>query len=56
MNIIRMIKLFGWESRVNDEINEKRDDELKVLKRRQLMELLNINTKYNEVFLLAKGC
>lgn len=56
MNIIRMIKLFGWESRVSDEINEKRDDELRVLKKRQLMELLNINTKYDEVLYLAKGC
>lgn len=56
MNIIRMIKLFGWESRVNDEINGKRDEELRVLKRRQLMELLNINTKYFKVlFILRKA-
>lgn len=46
MNVIRMIKLFGWEPRMNNEISEKRDEELRVIKKRQLLELLNNNIKY----------
>lgn len=28
MNVLRMVKLFGWESKMNKRIGEKRDDEL----------------------------
>lgn len=52
MNVIRMIKLFGWEPKVNDEIAKKRDDELKWIKRRQLLDLLNGNIKYFSSLLL----
>ncbi|KAF9021407.1 P-loop containing nucleoside triphosphate hydrolase protein [Hymenopellis radicata] len=37
MNVVRMIKLFGWERRMEERVGEKRDDELKwVIKRRKL--------------------
>ena len=29
MGVLRMIKLFGWESRVSEMIAEKREEELK---------------------------
>lgn len=31
MGIMRMIKLFGWENRIADRIQDKRDEELKHL-------------------------
>ncbi|KAG8882432.1 hypothetical protein FRB97_008247, partial [Tulasnella sp. 331] len=36
ISITRMIKLFGWEERVEKQIQDKRDDELKYIKQRQL--------------------
>lgn len=41
MNVLRMIKLFGWEMRVKDLVAEKRDIELKALWRRKVLELAN---------------
>lgn len=41
MNVIRMIKLFGWEPKVREQIAEKRDEELVYIKRRQILDLLN---------------
>ena len=45
MNVIRMIKLFGWEPRVKEEIGEKREEELRIIKKRQLLDLVNHNIK-----------
>lgn len=41
-----MIKLFSWETRVKQQMLEKREDELHWTKKRQLLQLLNMNTKY----------
>ncbi|EKM60769.1 uncharacterized protein PHACADRAFT_246884 [Phanerochaete carnosa HHB-10118-sp] len=41
MNVIRMIKLFGWEPRMNDQVAEKREDELTYIKKFKMLELLN---------------
>ncbi|TFY83125.1 hypothetical protein EWM64_g881 [Hericium alpestre] len=46
MNVLRMIKLFGWEPRTNDRIADKRADELKWIRRRQLLDLLNNTINY----------
>ncbi|KAG8864753.1 hypothetical protein FRB96_003338, partial [Tulasnella sp. 330] len=43
INVIRMIKLFGWENRVNKQIEEKRDEELKYIRRRSLWNLGNFS-------------
>jgi hypothetical protein len=40
-----MIKLFGWEPKVDKQIAEKREDELKWLWKRRLLDLLNNNVK-----------
>ncbi|KAF5356103.1 hypothetical protein D9756_004036 [Leucocoprinus leucothites] len=45
MNVLRMVKLFGWERKMNDRIAEKREEELTWLWRRQLLELINGNIK-----------
>ncbi|KAL6299635.1 multidrug resistance-associated ABC transporter [Sparassis latifolia] len=39
MSVIRMIKLFGWEPRVVDQLLEKRDDELLYQKKSKILEL-----------------
>ena len=41
MNVIRMIKLFGWEPKMNKQIAEKRYEELKFIKKRQLLDISN---------------
>ncbi|EIM92492.1 uncharacterized protein STEHIDRAFT_127305 [Stereum hirsutum FP-91666 SS1] len=46
MNVLRMIKLFGWEPKINERVAEKRDDELRWIRRRQLLNLLNGNMNY----------
>ena len=46
MNVIRMIKLFGWEPRVADQLAQKREDELKYIRKNKILELTNNNIKY----------
>ncbi|QRW00073.1 ABC transporter transmembrane region [Ceratobasidium sp. AG-Ba] len=41
MNVIRMIKLFGWEKKVEKQIEEKRNEELRWFRKRQLLDLVN---------------
>ena len=46
MNVIRMIKLFGWEPRVKQQLTEKREDELYYQWKYRLMGLINACLKY----------
>ncbi|KAI0045217.1 P-loop containing nucleoside triphosphate hydrolase protein [Auriscalpium vulgare] len=46
MGVLRMIKLFGWEPKIDDKVAEKRDLELKFIKKRQLLNLLNGDLNY----------
>lgn len=46
MNVIRMIKLFGWEPKVADQLAGKREDELKYIWKYKVLELVNGNIKY----------
>jgi hypothetical protein len=41
-----MIKLFGWEMKMQDRISEKREEELVWIWKRQLLDLVNGNIKY----------
>lgn len=41
-----MIKLFGWEPKVNDQVSEKREEELAWQRKFKLLELVNGNVKY----------
>ncbi len=41
MNVLRMVKLFGWEKKMDDKIAEKRDEELVWIKKRKMLDLLN---------------
>lgn len=40
MNVLRMVKLFGWEKKLNARIADKREEELVWIKKKQLLELL----------------
>lgn len=45
MNIIRMIKVFGWEKKMEEQISEKREEELVWLWKKQVLGLINGNIK-----------
>ncbi|KAI9061280.1 P-loop containing nucleoside triphosphate hydrolase protein [Trametes sanguinea] len=40
MNVIRMIKLFGWEPRITAQLDKKREEELVAVRRSKLLTLL----------------
>lgn len=41
MNVIRMVKLFGWEKKMDEKIAQKREEELHYQKKRLFLEILN---------------
>ena len=41
MGVLRMIKLFGWESRVKETFAEKRENELGWIWKRKILGLTN---------------
>ena len=41
MNVLRMVKMFGWEPKMEDRLAQKRDDELKLIWLRQMLDILN---------------
>ncbi|PIL29209.1 ATP-binding cassette transporter [Ganoderma sinense ZZ0214-1] len=46
LNVIRMIKLFGWEPRVAGQVEERRDAELKLIRKTKYIELVNNLTNH----------
>ncbi|KAG1757959.1 hypothetical protein EDB19DRAFT_1936472 [Suillus lakei] len=46
MNVLRMIKLFGWEERLDTRISEKREVELVWTWKTKILELVNNNLNY----------
>ncbi|KIJ45713.1 hypothetical protein M422DRAFT_227467 [Sphaerobolus stellatus SS14] len=46
ISVLRMTKLFGWENKVNKLIAEKRDDELLLIRKRKLINVLSNNLNY----------
>ncbi|KAG8697036.1 hypothetical protein FRC09_008111, partial [Ceratobasidium sp. 395] len=46
MNVIRMIKLFGWEKKIKGQVEEKREEELHWYKKKQLLGLISMNINY----------
>ena len=45
MNVLRMVKLFGWEAKMNTRIEEKRATEIKWIRKQQILNLINNNLK-----------
>ena len=54
MGVLRMIKLFGWEARVSRDIAEKREDELRLIWKRKILNMLNNITKFVSSFFLVR--
>ncbi|KAH8978585.1 hypothetical protein EDB92DRAFT_2119177 [Lactarius akahatsu] len=46
MGILRMIKLFGWEPKIAARLAEKREQELRYIKLRQILNLINGNVNF----------
>ncbi|SJK98372.1 uncharacterized protein ARMOST_01637 [Armillaria ostoyae] len=47
VNVLRMVKLFGWERKMEERIARKRDEELLWIRRKQLLNLLSGIIKFN---------
>jgi hypothetical protein len=45
MNVLRMIKLFGWEDKMLARVNEKREEELHWIWKREIFEWVANTTK-----------
>ncbi|SJL07707.1 uncharacterized protein ARMOST_11057 [Armillaria ostoyae] len=45
VNVLRMVKMFGWESKMNERISSKREDELVWIRKRQFLDLLSGSIK-----------
>ncbi|TFY61054.1 hypothetical protein EVJ58_g4753 [Rhodofomes roseus] len=43
MNVVRMIKFFAWEEHIEQQLSEKRNDELAWIKRSKLLNIINDN-------------
>ncbi|KAG9118709.1 hypothetical protein FRC07_006646, partial [Ceratobasidium sp. 392] len=46
INLIRMVKMFAWESKIKTQVAEKREDELILYRRRQYLGLINIQANF----------
>ena len=46
MTVIRMIKMFAWEQRISEQLDEKREEELKYLRKFKILSMVNTNVKY----------
>lgn len=46
MSVIRMIKLFGWEKKIQSQIEEKREAELQWYRKREVLGLINNDIKW----------
>ena len=46
VNIIRMIKLFGWEEKVEARIDEKREAEMQQFWKKSIFNIVRNNLKY----------
>ncbi|KAI0076666.1 multidrug resistance-associated ABC transporter [Panus rudis PR-1116 ss-1] len=42
MNVIRMVKLFGWEQKMSEKLAEKREDEIKAIRKSKMLEIANL--------------
>ncbi|KAI4529011.1 P-loop containing nucleoside triphosphate hydrolase protein [Schizophyllum commune Loenen D] len=46
MNVLRMIKLFGWEWKMSERVGAKREEELKWIWKRQMLDMVNGNLNF----------
>ncbi|KAJ6468064.1 P-loop containing nucleoside triphosphate hydrolase protein [Mycena vitilis] len=46
VNVLRMVKLFGWEEKMNARIGEKRDSELVWIRKKRVLDMISTVVKY----------
>jgi hypothetical protein len=46
MNVVRMIKVFGWEKHIDEKIASKREQELTYQRKRLILEIISDVLKY----------
>lgn len=51
MQVIRMVKLFGWEPQIANRIHDKREDELNSLLKTEMSEIVVNILKFVEIYL-----
>ena len=50
MNVIRMIKLFGWEPRIKEQLLQKRAEELAYVKKSKIIKMVTGYVTYESIF------
>lgn len=45
MNVLRMVKMFGWEKKMNERIGVKREEEISFIKRLRLLGMMTAIAK-----------
>ena len=45
LGVLRMVKLFAWESKVFEQLKEKRDKELGYIRRNKLLDVILLNVQ-----------
>jgi len=45
MNVVRMIKMFGWESKIGEQMSVRRENELVWIKKRFFLSMANMVVK-----------
>ncbi|KAH7886476.1 hypothetical protein F5I97DRAFT_1926721 [Phlebopus sp. FC_14] len=56
MSVLRMIKLFGWESQIDSRIKEKREEELRWTWKSKIIDLMNSNLNFCIPLLTMLAC
>ncbi|KAJ7581129.1 P-loop containing nucleoside triphosphate hydrolase protein [Mycena floridula] len=46
MNVLRMVKMFGWESKLHEKIDETREEELEWVRKGRFLEIVNGSVNY----------
>ncbi|KIK58469.1 hypothetical protein GYMLUDRAFT_45326 [Collybiopsis luxurians FD-317 M1] len=55
LNILRMVKMLGWEKRMLEKVSEARNDELRVLKKRQFIGMFGWAVNYSITIIAMAG-
>ncbi len=55
LNILRMVKLFGWERKMSERLAEKREEELYWIQKGNLVEIVSATVKYDPSYEVVCG-
>jgi hypothetical protein len=55
VSVLKMVKLFGWENKMLNQIQDARNDELKSVLKLKVLESLTGILKYADIFVLSEA-